>query len=360
MPNWENYYEILGVDPAASSEEIRAAWRRRAMDLHPDLLRQASEAERHSAEESLKRANRAYEVLRDVEKRRGYHADWLRSTRPPKPVVEPSVIVFHDAAPGKGKTGSFVIRNDGGPYSSIWFSDPKSWVTVTGYASLEPGDELPLQVEVSASGYEWGQHYTESIAVRLDGVEAAVGVELHTKPAPASYRTGAVAASPRSAGFPIWGKLLGFAAAVATVVMVIVTSIPEQTGAPANSGRSPAIQSWSTGSNYLGTQPNSSRFQPSNPGFPSSSRGFQWGYPEAQPSSSRFQLSIPGFQSGYPSFQSGNPKAQSSFPGAQPRSPVIQPSSLGFRPSSSGFRPSSSGFRPSSSGFQPSFSSFGR
>ena len=185
MADRGNYYQILGVDPAATAEEIRAARNRKALELHPDRLSQVSEEVRHSAEEELKRVNRAYEVLSNDEKRRRYHDDWLRRNSPPKPVVEPSIIVFSDAEPGARQTASFVIRNDGGAYRSIWFSDPDSWVKVTGYASLEPDDELPLQVEITALGYDWGKHYTESIAVRLDGVEAAVGVQLHTKPAPA-------------------------------------------------------------------------------------------------------------------------------------------------------------------------------
>ena len=98
----------------------------------------------------------------------------------------PSVIVFSAAEPGERRTGSFVIRNDAGAYSSIWFSDPNSWVKVTGYASLQPDDELPLQVEITATGHDWGKHYSEKIDVRLDGVEAAVGIRLQTQPAAAS------------------------------------------------------------------------------------------------------------------------------------------------------------------------------
>ena len=59
MPDWEDYYQIVGVDPGASAEEIRTAWRHKALALHPDRLSQASEAARHSAEEELKRVNRA-------------------------------------------------------------------------------------------------------------------------------------------------------------------------------------------------------------------------------------------------------------------------------------------------------------
>ena len=90
MANWEDYYKILGVDPAANTREIRTAWRKIALELHPDRRRQASEAERNSAEEAMKRANRAYEVLGNGERRRNYHEEWLRSNSAPKPVVVPS------------------------------------------------------------------------------------------------------------------------------------------------------------------------------------------------------------------------------------------------------------------------------
>ena len=155
MTNWVDYYEILGIDPAARPEEIRAAYRRKALELHPDRFPRASEAERLSAGEAFTEVNRTYEVLGNEEKRRNYHADWIRSNSPPKPVLEPSVIVFNNAVPGEGN-GSFVIRNDGCAYDSIWFSDPDSWVKVTGYASFEPEDELPLRVEIAGSGHGWG------------------------------------------------------------------------------------------------------------------------------------------------------------------------------------------------------------
>ena len=247
MADWEDYYQILGVDPAA--------YRRKALDLHPDRLSHLSEPVRRSAEEEMKKVNRAYEALSDVGKRRRYDHDWLLSNSPPKPVLEPPVVVFSNAESGVGYTRSFVIRNDGGPYDSIWVSDPGSWVQLTGYASLNGDDELPLRVEITASGRESGRYYTESIAVRLDGVEAAVSVRLRTKPAPASPRPAPAPARP--AGQLAWPKAVvwGAAAILAFIVLRAVASTPGQLSSPATSSQPAVVRHWSqgaTGSNYLG------------------------------------------------------------------------------------------------------------
>ncbi|MFQ6026985.1 MAG: J domain-containing protein [Dehalococcoidia bacterium] len=351
MQNRKDYYQILGVDQAASAAEIQAAWRRKAKELHPDRLRQASEAIRSSAEESLKQVNIAYGVLGNEERRRKYDADWRLINSPPQPVVVPSVIVFNDAVPGEGKIGSFVIRNDGGPYNNIWFSDPDSWVRVTGYASVESEDELPLRVEITATGWDWGRHYAESITVRLDDVEVAVRVRLHTKPAPASHSTRPAAATPQPAGSSGWGMFLGFAAVFA-VIMMIVANVNESAGEPTNTSGPPAVQPWSSGSNYLGA--------------PTGSNGSRSGFPGQRPGKPLDQFGFPEARQGLPGSLLGNPMAQPSAPGFQPRSPVmqprssvIQPGSGGHRPSSFGMRNGSQGFRPSTSGYQSSSPSFG-
>lgn len=63
----QNYYEVLGVDPGASGEEIQSAYRRIAKESHPDLNPNDKQAV-----ERFRRATEAYEVLRDVQKRQQY------------------------------------------------------------------------------------------------------------------------------------------------------------------------------------------------------------------------------------------------------------------------------------------------
>lgn len=61
-----DYYEILGVSRAASVEEVKRAYRRLAMEYHPDRNRDAT------AEARFKELSEAYEVLRDPQKRATY------------------------------------------------------------------------------------------------------------------------------------------------------------------------------------------------------------------------------------------------------------------------------------------------
>src|SRR5262249_14343490 len=67
MASRRDYYEVLGVGKDADDEEIKRAYRKLAMQHHPD--RNAGDKE---AEEKFKEAAQAYEILRDQEKRRRY------------------------------------------------------------------------------------------------------------------------------------------------------------------------------------------------------------------------------------------------------------------------------------------------
>src|SRR6266540_2735417 len=66
-----DYYGLLGVSRDADEGQIKKAYRRLAMQYHPDRVDGGS-AEKHAAEEKFKEITEAYEVLRDPEKRAAY------------------------------------------------------------------------------------------------------------------------------------------------------------------------------------------------------------------------------------------------------------------------------------------------
>lgn len=59
-----DYYDVLGVGKNASADEIKKAFRRKAVELHPD--------KQGGDEEKFKELNEAYEVLKDSSKRQRY------------------------------------------------------------------------------------------------------------------------------------------------------------------------------------------------------------------------------------------------------------------------------------------------
>jgi molecular chaperone DnaJ len=67
MADKRDYYEVLGVPRDASEAEIKKAYKKLAVQLHPD-----KNPDDPTAEERFKEASEAFEVLRDAQKRQVY------------------------------------------------------------------------------------------------------------------------------------------------------------------------------------------------------------------------------------------------------------------------------------------------
>lgn len=67
-----DYYEVLGVEKGAASEDIKKAFRRKASEFHPDRHPHLDESARKEMEERFKEVGEAYSVLSDGSKRERY------------------------------------------------------------------------------------------------------------------------------------------------------------------------------------------------------------------------------------------------------------------------------------------------
>src|SRR5437588_41828 len=63
----KDYYQTLGVDKKATAEDLKKAYRKLAMQYHPDKNPNNKEAEH-----KFKEISEAYEVLKDEQKRAAY------------------------------------------------------------------------------------------------------------------------------------------------------------------------------------------------------------------------------------------------------------------------------------------------
>ncbi|KAJ8443612.1 hypothetical protein Cgig2_019594 [Carnegiea gigantea] len=77
-----SFYDVLGISVGATSDEIKAAYRRRARSCHPDVAASGRERKSAAADEFM-RVHAAYSTLSDPEKRADYDRRLSRRIRPP-------------------------------------------------------------------------------------------------------------------------------------------------------------------------------------------------------------------------------------------------------------------------------------
>lgn len=74
-------YDVLGVTPDATTEDVRKAYKLKALETHPDKLEPtATERQRRAAEGKFRNVCDAFEVLSDPIKRKAYDERITRAT----------------------------------------------------------------------------------------------------------------------------------------------------------------------------------------------------------------------------------------------------------------------------------------
>lgn len=86
-----SYYETLGVKPDATTDDIKANYRRAAAKAHPD---------KGGSNEEMARVNRAYAVLSDADKRAHYDQTGEESSQPDDAVTTTLAELFDMAISG--------------------------------------------------------------------------------------------------------------------------------------------------------------------------------------------------------------------------------------------------------------------
>ena len=81
METFVNYYDILGVSRTASQEEIKKAFRKLAMENHPDKFQKCSEDEIKRRTKIFQEISNAYDIIGDEKKRQEYDAEFAEYER---------------------------------------------------------------------------------------------------------------------------------------------------------------------------------------------------------------------------------------------------------------------------------------
>lgn len=69
MATKRDYYDVLGLPKTAPDDDIKKAYRKLAMEHHPDMVK---DGDKKDHEERFKEINEAYQILSDPQKRKAY------------------------------------------------------------------------------------------------------------------------------------------------------------------------------------------------------------------------------------------------------------------------------------------------
>ncbi len=150
-----DYYDILGVSKSASAEEIKKAYRKQALEWHPDRHKDDKEA----AEKRFKEINEAYQVLGDPKKKSMF--DQYGSAGP-------------SYAGGFGGQGGNPFAGGGSPFTYTYTSGGEN-----PFGNVDFGDPFDIFESFFGGGNPFGRAQRQQIprySMTLDFMEAVHGV----------------------------------------------------------------------------------------------------------------------------------------------------------------------------------------
>jgi DnaJ-class molecular chaperone len=160
MSTKNDYYDILGINKSANAQEIKTAYRKKALEWHPDRHQGGDKEE---AEKKFKEINEAYQVLSDTNKRSAYDN------------------YGHDAfSPGGGRGGNpFAGGNpfggQSGPFTYTWSSGGGN-----PFGNADFGDPFDIFESFFGGGNPFGSQRQRQIprySIKLSFLESIKGVE---------------------------------------------------------------------------------------------------------------------------------------------------------------------------------------
>jgi molecular chaperone DnaJ len=151
-----DYYDILGVSKSASADEIKKAYRKQALEWHPDRHKD----DKTAAEKRFKEINEAYQILSDPKKKTSY--DQFGTAGP-------------QGFPGGGNpfAGGSPF-GQGGPYTYTYTSDGAN-----PFANTDFGDPFDIFEAFFGGANPFGRaraKQTPRYSMTIDFMEAVKGV----------------------------------------------------------------------------------------------------------------------------------------------------------------------------------------
>jgi DnaJ-class molecular chaperone len=156
MATKTDYYDILGISKSATAEEIKKAYRKQALEWHPDRHKDDKEA----AEKRFKEINEAYQVLSDPQKKAAFDQYGSAAFTP------------GGNAGGNPFAGGFGGQN--GPFTYTYTTGGES-----PFGNVDFGDPFDIFEQFFGGGNPFGGSRRAQIprySITIDFMEAVKGV----------------------------------------------------------------------------------------------------------------------------------------------------------------------------------------